>query len=262
MSKEEIKKEDFHNKLIINPFVLSFSIDFVSYLKPCFIDSFLSCIFISLKEKTQNKDVVFKDKKFFEWLIDTIYFFHNKENENIIEEKDLIPSIQKNSLELLCQIFKIKVSLKEIENKIYYIIEYSFYFKSKFIADKKNQNEIIRITRLIFEKLIVSSDFYINIITLFSFEFIFFYKESETILSNFTIAERTNSLLDTEALKKSIKKLKVDDNDIRISSRRSVDIDESGYLTERKSVMSNISKKESNEIILSNIEIDLIPDYY
>ena len=260
--ENKIKKEDFHNKLIINPFVLSFSIDFVSYLKPCFIDSFLSCIFISLKEKTQNKDVVFKDKKFFEWLIDTIYFFHNKENENIIEEKDLIPSIQKNSLELLCQIFKIKVSLKEIENKIYYIIEYSFYFKSKFIADKKNQNEIIRITRLIFEKLIVSSDFYINIITLFSFEFIFFYKESETILSNFTIAERTNSLLDTEALKKSIKKLKVDDNDIRISSRRSVDIDESGYLTERKSVMSNISKKESNEIILSNIEIDLIPDYY
>ena len=259
--ENKIKKEEVQNNLIINPFILSFSVDFVSNVKPTFIDSFLTCISFSLK-KTQNKDVIFKDKKFFHWLIATIFFFHNRENENKIEEKDLIPSIQNNSIELLCQIFKIKTSLKDIENKMYYLMEYSFFLKKNFITDNGNLTEIIRITRLIFEKLLTTSDMYLNIKVLFAFEFIFFYKNSKEILSNFIFEERTSSLLDPETLKKTIKKLKIEEIDIRNSSRRSIDIDESQYFTERKTVGNETPNPEAGETMLTNINIDLIPDYY
>ena len=262
-------KIDEKNNLIINPFILSFCIDFVSNVKPFFIDSFISSIhsFLSLKE-IQNKDVVIKDKKFFYWLVDTIYFFHNKENENMIEDKELITSIQNNSLELIGQIFKIKTSLKEIENKIYYLMEYSFYFKNKFNNNTSTYlKEIVRITRLIFEKLIKSSDSYFNIKTIFCFEFIFLYRNSEEVLSNYSHVNKRNSLLDSESLNKTLKKAK-DELDLKKkSTRNSINIDEIDNLastnTDRSAILAHSIMTESNDFNNSlTKEIDLIPNYY
>ena len=191
--EEKINKDNKYN-LLINPFILSFSIDFVSNVNTVFIDSFLSSILSSLTMSvTLNKEVLIKDRKFFQWLIETIYFFHNKGNEQIIAEKELIPSIQKNSLQLICELFKIKTSLKAIENKIYYLIEYSFYFKRRFKAYPGLLYEIIRITRLIFEELLKNTDVYLNIITIFCFEFMFLHKNGEELLSNFDCQFQRNS---------------------------------------------------------------------
>ena len=261
-----IKSEDKYN-LLINNFALSFSIDFVSNVKPFFIDSFLSCMNYSLKDRgTQNKDVVLKDSKFFQWLVDTIFFFHNKENENILQEKDLIISIQQNSLELICQVFKIKTSLKEIENKLYYLMEYSFYFKNKFNNNSNCLKEIVRITRLVFEQILKnSSDLYFNIKSIFSFEFIFFSRNSDEILSNFNfVPNKRNSLIDTESLNKVLKKSK-DESDIKKPTRGFINYDEydnSQYLTERAITLNNTINTESNEINNNNNVIEFIPKYY
>ena len=259
-----IKPEDKYN-LLINSFALSFSIDLVSNVKPFFIDSFLSCMNYSLKDRgTQNKDVVLKDSKFFQWLVDTIYFFHNKENENIILEKDLVISIQQNSLELISQVFKIKTSLKEIENRLYYLMEYSFYFKNKFNNNSNCLKEIVRITRLIFEQILKNtSDLYFNIKSIFSFEFIFLYRNSDEILSNFNfIPNKRSSLLDTESLNKVLKKSK-DESDIKKPNIGSLNYDEydnSEYLTERVTTINKSVNTGSSEI--NNTINEFIPNYY
>ena len=265
---EDILKIDDKFNLLINPFVLSFIIDFVSKLKPSFINSFLINTISSITDAlTKNKDAYIKDRKFFQWLVDTIYFFHNKENEVIIDEKDYINPIRKNSLELICKLFQIKAPLKEIENKLYYIMEYSFYFKDKFSSSNNNLKEIIRITRLIFEEILKSSDLYFNVKSIFCFEFIFLHKNEEEVLGNFNCQFKRNSLLDAESLYKSIKKSKEDEKKIiRNSARNSFeyeDFDTNVINTERGSVMnkdnSNINREYST---ISNLTIELIPNYF
>ena len=259
-----LNKTKFDEKynIIINPNVLSLSIDFVSNVKSFYIDSFLTSINCTLKEHlTQNKEVIIKDKKFFQWLIDTIFFFHNKENENKIEEKDLIPSIQKNSLELLFEIFKLKTTLKEIENKLYYILEYSIYFKNKFTNNSNNLKEIIRITRLIFEQVLKTPE-YFNIKLIFCFEFIFLYKNSEEVLANFNFEFRRGSLLDTESLNKVIKKSK-DESDLHDIKRGALDsIVYCDEINNRNSLMNKTTITEFNELSSMNNDVNLIPNYY
>ena len=261
-----IKFDDKYS-LLINPFILGFTIDFVSNLKPSFIDSFLASISSYLKDDgIQNKDVIIKDRKFFQWLIDTIFFFHNKENESVIDAKDLISSIQKNSLEVMDQLFKIKTSLKDIENKVYYLMEYSFYFKNRFSTSNNNLKEIVRITRLILEKLLKSNEEYFNIISIFCFEFMFLHKNNEEVLSNFNCKFQRNSLLDTESLNKTIKKSKEDDSASlkKKSTRVSVEFEDidirSAYNTE-SSISMNISSYQTNPDSSQKIEADLIPTY-
>ena len=251
-TENKIKIEDKYG-LLINPFILSFCIDFVSNTNPVYIDSFLSSILFSIKEKsTQNKDELFKDQKFFKWLVDTIYFFHNKENENAIEDKDLIASIQQNSLQLIVQMFKIKTTLKEIENKIYYLLEYSFYFKKQFISNTNISKEIERITRLIFEQLLKSSELYFNIKSIFCFEFMFLFRNGEEVLSNFNYNPKRCSLLETESLKKTLKK----------SSRSSVDYKDIETFTERNIKANRPSIDEGNDAHVTNEVVELIPRYY
>ena len=262
--KNEIKEEK--NNSIINPFVLTFCVDFVCGVKPFYIDSFLNFINSYATSKIiQNKDIIFQDK-FFYWLVDTIFFFHNKENENMVEEKFLINSIQKSSLELLCQIFKIKTSLKEIENKLYYIMEYSFYFKKK--LNKSNNNylkELVRITRLIFEELLKSSDLYFNIKSIFCFEFIFLYRNNEDILSNYCPTAKRNTLLDPDNLNKFLKKTKDELGLRKKSLPRTIHIDEyEKYIkAERRTLVKNPFITENYEAYntVSN-EINFIPNYY
>ena len=275
IGEQNLIKEDTYN-LIFNPFIISFSVDFVSKVKPFYIDSFLSTMVYFLRDTgTRNKDIVIKDKKFFPWLVATIYFFHNKENENMIEEKDLIPSIQKNSLELIAQIFKLKTSLKEIENKLYYLIEYSFYLKNRFIKITNILTEIIRITRLLFETILKCSELYYNIKSIFCFEFIFLFKNCDEIFANYEYKQRRNSLLDTESLNKALKKTK--DEKEKKNSRSSVtylDYDTNNTVMDERSSLENKSiALDNNELnftmtssmgnmSIGNTEIAFIPNYY
>ena len=260
-NENKMKVIDKYN-LLINPLILSFSIDFVSNVNPFYIDSFLSCIIFSLKEKSiQNKDVLIKDKNFFKWLVDTIFFFHNKENENTIDNKNLIISIQQNSLEVISQIFKIKTSLKEIERKFYYLLEYSFYFKNLFNNNNNCLKEIVRITRLILERILKSSFLYFNIKSIFCFEFMFLYRNSDEILSNYKYKQKRCSLLETQSLNKTLKKSK-DENDIKKSGRASVNHEDYDSLSERNTILSKSTITECSENITQNSEFEFIPNYY
>ena len=261
INKDNEEKEKYN--LSINPFVLSFSVDFVSNVKPIFIDSFINCIYCSLNDPgTHNKDAVFKDNKFFQWLIDTIYFFHNKENENKIEDKEYISSIQKNSLELLFQILKLKTTVKEIEAKLYYLMEYSIFFKKRFGEKSNNAKEILRITRLILERILEFPNFF-NIKTIFCFEFIFFYRKNEEVLSNYSYVFRRSSLLDTESLNKFIKKNK-DGSDLhdkqrfRRNSSNVSDLEEANVSKHRTTVVKKNAQRTESQVY----DINLIPDYY
>ena len=272
---EENLIQDGTYNLIFNPFIISFTVDFVSKVKPFYIDSFLSNMIYFLRDTgTQNKDIIMKDKKFFPWLVDTIYFFHNKENENIIEEKDLIPSIQKNSLELICQIFKLKTSLKEIENKLYYLLEHASYLKNRFIKITNVFSEIIRITRLLFETILKCTDLYYNIKSIFCFEFIFLFKNYDEIFTNYEYKERRNSLLDTESLNKALKKSK-DEKDPKKNMRSSItfmDYETNNTIPDDRNAIENKSIVfDNNELnftltnagnMMGNSEIEFIPNYY
>ena len=266
--KEIPEKIEDKYSLLINPFVLSLCVDFLSNVKPSYIETFLSTINFFIKDKgTKNKDIFVKEPKFFHWLVDTIYFFHNKENENFIENKNLIPSIQQNSMELILQIFQLNASLKEIENYIDYIIEYGLYFSKIFKNNNNSLMEIIRITRLLLEKILNDSELYFNIKSIFCYEFMFLFRNGEELLTDDNYKPRRNSLLDSESLNKALKKKsKNDETDIK-KTRSSLIYEEeemNAIRNERGTISGKLTVGEENDfnISVSNQKIEFIPNYY
>ena len=266
--KEIPEKIDDKYNLLINPFVLLFCVDFVSNAKSSYIESFLSSMIFSIKDKgTKNKDVFIKEPKFFYWIVDTIYFFHNKENENIFEDKNLIPSIQQNSLDIILQIFQLDMSLKEIENYIDYIIEYGLYFANKFKNNNSSLMEIIRITRLLLEKILNGSESYFNIKSIFCYEFMFLFRNGEELLTDNNYKPRRNSLLDSEPLNKALKrKSKDDESDIK-KTKSAINDDEeemNANKKERGTISGKLTVGENKDLNIfnSNQKIEFIPNYY
>ena len=52
-----------------------------------------------------NRDTIYENKNLFPWLIESIFYFFDKENHKNIETKVLIEGIQKNLLILYKELF-------------------------------------------------------------------------------------------------------------------------------------------------------------
>ena len=168
----------------LNMFALDFCIMFVSSdVQTFFVDNFINSLikYTTENKSTQNKDVIYENKNLYPWLLETIFYFYNKENEDAIETKELIPNIQKNALKMFIHLFTNKKIKEDFANKMNYIFEYSYYMKKLFKNDKKKLYEISRITRLILEKLMENSEEY-NKKSQICFDFIFLYKNNEDSL--------------------------------------------------------------------------------
>ena len=238
----------------LNLYALDFCIKFVSSdVQTCFVDSFISSLDKYTTDKlTQHKDAIYENKNLYPWLLETIYYFYNKENEDAIEAKNLIPNIQKNALKLFTHLFTNKKIKEDFANKMNYIFEFSYYMKKLYKNDKKKLYEISRITRLIMEKLMENSEEY-NKKSQICFDFMFLYKNNEDSLykcdndgfSNFSNYNTNINLhMGPKHINNKMKEFDSDDDDIDDEDE---DINNSDFIEKFRKKL----KKNS----------ELIPDY-
>ena len=176
------KEKKLENYLFANPSVINIFIKFVSKVSPYYIDCLLILLFSLVTNITiYNRNIFLKDNSFYKWLFEIIYYFHNKNNEVFIEEKDkpLIEQIKLHSIELFKNFLLFKRSQEEDSVIINYVLDYSYYLKSKNKNNEKQIEEITNITRLILSKIIESSTVDIDILTKACFEFMFLYKNNQ-----------------------------------------------------------------------------------
>ena len=215
-----LKKKDKIPKL--HRYILNFCIDFTSKTSSKFINEFLVNLISIMQNDNINRKAFYESRRFYPWLIDTIFFYYNIENKAKIDDQMYINSIKTQSLTLLGLLFSHRRLENEIIQKIDYILEYSYYYKDK--KFNNNSDEIIRITRLILEKILKSSDKCIDIITRFCFEFMFLYKNNKKLfaIKNAGLYFRKNKEIQEEFLEIT----KTDDNsdiDISINTWEKID---------------------------------------
>ena len=178
------KKNPKNRRYIINPFIFNFSLDFVSKVSVSYLEQFLVLIISTLKDESiVNRNIFFSDNIFFPWLIDTVFYCYNNENIELIKDKDLVKSIQKISINILCELFSHHRENDEVFKRLKYILDYSYYCK-KINKNNNRLKEIARITRLILIQIFECFNEYIDIKSKIIFEFITLYKNSENIFKD------------------------------------------------------------------------------
>jgi hypothetical protein len=176
IEKPQRNLNDISN-LKINSMVITFSVDFVSKTTPFYIDTLLITLYALMKnENISNKDELYLNKSFYPWLIETIYFFYDDENQKYFIDKDVIELIKQHSIELLKEYISPKRSKKEDEEKMNYLFDYLYHLKSNANNDEKFINKIEEITRFILNTFLEKSNLDMNIKTKYFFEFMIFFK--------------------------------------------------------------------------------------
>ena len=169
--------------LIISPFIFNFSIDFVSKVSATYVNAFLIEIMSSIKDDSiSNKYIFYNDKIFFPWLIDTIFYFHNEENYELINDNDLMRSIQKCSISIICELLSHHRLKEEIFKILKNILDYAYYYKKKYKGLSKCK-EIMRITRYLLIKIFECFNQFIDMKSKICFEFMFLFKNSDKIFT-------------------------------------------------------------------------------
>ena len=209
-------------------------------------------------KKTDNNEEINNDlllltgkKNIYNWVVDTIFFFKNKENINDFSEKNKqkIYTIQSYSIEVFKTFFNDKNEAKELNLRIKYLFDYLTYMKNYYKNTKEKSDELVNIARELIEIIFKFSEENINIITIFCFRFIIFFKTSDKL---FNINLKNNSSTN-ESNKINIIENKIINNQI---DNKNIFINNESKL-EGKSDL--IIDKENNSN--SSDQNALIPDY-
>ena len=274
------KKNTKVKKYVINPFVFNFSLDFVSKVSAFYLEQLLAIIISALKDESIiNRNIFYNDKIFFPWLIDTIFYFHNNENLELNKDQDLINSIQRISLNILCELFSHHREDNEIFKRLKYILDYTYYYKK--IIKGNGLKELMRITRFLLLKIFECFNEYIDIKSKIIFEFIILFKNSENIFKdeefhfkeiNFFPGKEFIEIDENERNFSSnaweiIDNININNNDS--NNKNSINenefeediypIDDNQKSKEIRSTTIMPKKNNKNEIIIE--EVILIPDY-
>ena len=267
---KEGNEEKIVNYLFANKYVINIFIQFVSKVTPYYIECLLILLFSLVTNTTiYNRHIFYKNKSFYKWLFEIIYYFHNKENEKLIEEKDksLIDLIKMHSIELFKNFLLYKQTKIDYSEIINYVLDYSYYLKKKNINNEAQIREITNITRLLLLKIIESSSWDIDIITKACFEFMFLYKNSQN-----TGGGIINSDTKKEGKKEDIKEDKKENNNeikeninnikpIKIKKESKKNISQSVNITSNteKKLNSNSGQDEFESI--EEVEEEEIKDF-
>ena len=186
----ELNKEGkFENVYHVNSTAINIFIHFVSKVSPYYIDSLLILLYSLVTNTTiKNRNTFLNNNYFYKWLFEIIFFFTNKENEILVEEKEKtnIELIKSHSIEL----FKKFVTFENPEKQqmVTYLMDYSFYLKEKNKNNANQVKEITKITRtllsIITEVLSLDQSGVADAISVICFEFMFLYKNDIVLGEN------------------------------------------------------------------------------
>ena len=182
------------NKLELNEIYLNFCISLVSKnIITNFINDFLLSIqqFME-KNEIMNIYIIYEKDYFFSWLIETIFYFNNKENAKDPKNKDIYEKIKTNSINVFQEIIK---KIKDDKNKIkkmQFILNFSYKLKSMNKKNKAQLNEIETTTRILLKLMLENNNFDIDLISVVCYEFIIFYKNSDKFIGDDTNNNKDN----------------------------------------------------------------------
>ena len=138
------------------------------------------------KNEIMNIFIIYEKDFFYAWLIETIFYFNNKENNKEPKNKDIYEKIKTNSINVFQAIIKkIKNENNKIK-KIQYILNFSYKLKSMNKKNKVQLNEIETTTRLLLKLMLENNNFDMDLMSVVCFEFIIFYKNSEKFIGDGT----------------------------------------------------------------------------
>ena len=250
--------------LTIRNFIIDFCISFVSKNPFNYIDLLILDIISFFKnESINNREILFSNKNLYNWLIDTIFCFHNSEIDHSIYKKEDILSIQQNSLKLFEEFFKIRRDHNDLESRMDYIINYSFYL-TKINGNKNNISEITRIVRLLLQKIIEVSSSHMNYKTKYFFDFILFYKNYNQIIGlkkHYSNIEFNRLSIDN-VIKTSttMENINFDPKKSRLSAINENCISEILNKKEKKSSDDFNNNKQNSNLFHSSLNIDISDD--
>ena len=190
------EKQTQNKKILkINNFAINFCMSFTSKNNPKYVTNFLIILIAYLNDDDVVKtDDIYTNNKLFGWIIETIYYYNNKENIknfNVKSDKDSIESIKKKSFEIFKIIIKDKNNQKnQIEEKVKYILHYSIYLKSEVEQEKilniERNHKFNDISRVTSSLLLICLEMFpkdINFMTKICFYFMVYYKNYKIIIN-------------------------------------------------------------------------------
>ena len=206
MTITEKNEQKMVNCLYANQSVINIFIQFISKVSPYYIDGFLLLLFSLLTNVTiYNRNIFLNNDNFYKWLFEIIFFFNNKCNEKLIEEKEksYIDLIKLHSMELFKNYIKIIKRKGGYITIINYLIDYSYYLKNKNKGNADQINEITNITRILLTAIVESSSWTMIDLTKVCFEFMFLYKNN--YISPIEEDKKEDQKEDKKDFKKNIK---------------------------------------------------------
>ena len=221
--QNNLSKKSNKEIFVINEHLLNFCIKFVSKSPVNYIDVLLYMVFSFFKDESIiNREVLYKNKDIYLWLIETIFLYHNDRNKFLFMGIENLDDIQKKSLELFGEIFSHRRPHDETINRINYIFRYSYKLRKNNLNNFQFIKEISKIMRLLLKKIMDISPLHMNYKTKIFFEFMIFYKNVEKITG---INQNNNN---ANLLRNSLK-IKGKELTKRISDIKSVNIGANTY---------------------------------
>ena len=182
LSKSQKDSKNLKSNIFISEAMIDYCLLFISKSSEKYIDLFLSIIFSFFKDDTiNNRIILYENGHIYPWVIQTIFYFYNSENEINIKEKRYLENIKNQSLNFFCEFFSHRRPSEEFMKRANYILEYSNKLKEILNEDEKKIIENTRITRVLLEKLMAKAPKKINEIINLCFEFIILYKNKSKI---------------------------------------------------------------------------------
>ena len=147
-----------------------------------YVDLFIAILFSFFKDETiVNRPLLYTNQYIYPWVIETIFYFYNKENEPNIKDKKILQSIKNQTISFFCEFFSHRRPGEEFLSRVNYILKYSYNLKKLLKDDKKKIEETSRITRLLLEKLLENAPKNVNEIINICYEYIILYKNKEKL---------------------------------------------------------------------------------
>ena len=180
--------------LKINNFTINFCMSFANKNNLKYVTNFLIVLIAYLNDDGVVKtDDLYSNNKLFMWIIETIFYYNNKENVknfNNKSDQENIDNIQKKSFEIFRIFIKNKNNLKnQIEEQVKYILHYSIYLKSEVeqekIKDYEKKHKINGISRVTSSLLLICLEMFpmnINFMTKICYFFMVYYKNYKIII--------------------------------------------------------------------------------
>ena len=147
-----------------------------------YVDLFIAFVFSFFKDETiVNRSLLYTNEHIYPWIIETIFYFYNKENEPQIKDKKIIESIKTQTISFFREFFSHRRPEEEFNSRTSYIMKYSYNLKKLLKDEPKKLEEISRITRFLLEKLIEYAPTKVNDIINLCSEYIILYKNKEKL---------------------------------------------------------------------------------